>query len=234
MQANLIDPRAPRATPDAPVGLRARQKLARREALVDAAHRLVMARGLDGVTVEEICAEAGVSTRTFFNYFASKDDAVLGVVPHVVDEAAASAFAAGGPTGDLGTDLERLVTALVAGAPFSSGRMACAVELARHEPRLLARHMASFERHHTAVAALLAARLALPTTAPRVELLTSLVMSLTRAAHLHWEAQDGRGAVADAVGAVLAELRTVLLEPADHRPASSTRTPSPAPTEGRA
>jgi AcrR family transcriptional regulator len=42
-----------------------------------AALRLAMAHGLDGVTVEDIADEAGVSRRTFSNYFANKEDAIL-------------------------------------------------------------------------------------------------------------------------------------------------------------
>lgn len=44
----------------------------------DAATRLVDERGYAAVTVEEICEAAGISRRTFFNYFPTKDAAVFG------------------------------------------------------------------------------------------------------------------------------------------------------------
>jgi AcrR family transcriptional regulator len=57
--------------------LRTRKKAATRQSLHEAALRLAMAYGLDGVTVEDIADEAGVSRRTFSNYFANKEDAIL-------------------------------------------------------------------------------------------------------------------------------------------------------------
>jgi AcrR family transcriptional regulator len=57
--------------------LRTRKKAATRQSLHEAATRLAVACGLDGVTVEDIADEAGVSRRTFSNYFANKEDAIL-------------------------------------------------------------------------------------------------------------------------------------------------------------
>ncbi|KAA2253838.1 TetR family transcriptional regulator [Solihabitans fulvus] len=58
------------------LGLRERKKLETREALGWATVRLVVERGMDNVSVEDIAAEAGVSPRTFNNYFSSKAEAI--------------------------------------------------------------------------------------------------------------------------------------------------------------
>lgn len=58
-------------------GLRERKKLATRQALHQAAMELAMEQGLDRLTVEAIADAATVSRRTFSNYFASKEEALL-------------------------------------------------------------------------------------------------------------------------------------------------------------
>ncbi|WP_072802822.1 TetR/AcrR family transcriptional regulator [Rhodococcoides yunnanense] len=58
-------------------GLRDLKKAATRDALGLAAVRLAKVRGLHAVTADAIAAEAGVSTRTFHNYFANKEEAIL-------------------------------------------------------------------------------------------------------------------------------------------------------------
>lgn len=58
-------------------GLRERRRTETRRVIADAALDLVLERGLSSVTVEDIAECAGVSARTFFNYFPSKNSAVL-------------------------------------------------------------------------------------------------------------------------------------------------------------
>ncbi len=57
-------------------GLRERKKAATRAAIGVAAWRLAVERGPDRVRVEDIAEEAGVSRRTFHNYFATKEEAM--------------------------------------------------------------------------------------------------------------------------------------------------------------
>lgn len=80
-------------------GLRERKKAETRDALASAALRLADELGPDRVTIDDIATAAGVSPRTFFNYFASKEDAIVGssesstarVVEELVDRPAREA-----------------------------------------------------------------------------------------------------------------------------------------------
>jgi AcrR family transcriptional regulator len=58
-------------------GLRERKKLATREALSAAALRLALERGPENVRVDEIAEAAGVSLRTYNNYFSSREQAIV-------------------------------------------------------------------------------------------------------------------------------------------------------------
>lgn len=72
----LLARQQPAARLEENAGLRERKKLATRQALGEAAVRLAVERGLDKVLVDDIAEAAGVSARTFNNYFASKYEAI--------------------------------------------------------------------------------------------------------------------------------------------------------------
>lgn len=57
--------------------LRARKKRATAQALAHAAYALATQRGVEQVTTDDIASEAGVSRRTFANYYANKHAAVV-------------------------------------------------------------------------------------------------------------------------------------------------------------
>lgn len=68
--------------PDLELGLREQKKRATHAALQVSALELVAQHGVEQVTVEEITAKVGVSPRTFFNYFATKVDALIDADPY--------------------------------------------------------------------------------------------------------------------------------------------------------
>jgi AcrR family transcriptional regulator len=134
---------------------RERRRLETERALARGARLLTAEVGLNGFTIEQVCEAAGVSRRTFFNYFASKEDAVLGIPAHRGDADAEAAFLAGGDpsAADLSPTLLDDLAALAAVrwarmdvAPETAAELFAAVE---REPRLLPRvvqHVSLMER----------------------------------------------------------------------------------------
>ncbi|MBL0919053.1 MAG: TetR family transcriptional regulator [Hydrogenophaga sp.] len=58
-------------------GLRERKRQETHQRIAETGLRLFLANGFEGTTLDAIAAEAGISRRTFFSYFKSKDDIVV-------------------------------------------------------------------------------------------------------------------------------------------------------------
>ena len=100
------------------------------------ARRLTEERGLDGFTMEDLAAAAGVSRRTLFNYVPGKLDAVLGPDSEP-DEEIVATFLAGGPTGDLLVDVKEVVRASLDAAPADPAELDAVRRLLRQDARLM-------------------------------------------------------------------------------------------------
>src|SRR6202051_5120995 len=80
MQTHGVDWTGPRASAgEAPEagGLRERKKRLMRQQLSDTATRMFLERGFDAVRVTDIAAACGVSEKTVFNYFPTKESLIL-------------------------------------------------------------------------------------------------------------------------------------------------------------
>ena len=199
--------------PTAILGRRERKKLETYRALATAPRELALARGLDGVTVEDIADAADVSVRTFFNYFSSKEEALVGVEPAVLDELATQL--AERPPGE--TPLEALEAVLVTGVgdvAETMRRWSLRTELVRRHPSLLPRHLAALAEIEGALVRALAARLGTdPVTDPFPAVAVAAAMATLRAAVSSWEDAGRPGPVDDAVDAAFATLAAGLPAP---------------------
>jgi AcrR family transcriptional regulator len=129
-----------------PVGLRDRKREETRARLEQAAVTLVLQDGIEHTTVDSISAMADVSSRTFFNYFDTKEDAILGirdedVTPDVVRLHIASTDGADVVDSTIAL-LLHLVGPSVEGAALHESR----IEILRRHPQLFGRHMAQMTR----------------------------------------------------------------------------------------
>jgi AcrR family transcriptional regulator len=108
--------------------LRERKKAETWQAIHEAAAGLALDEDTRHVTVEAIASEAGISQRTFFNYFATKEDAILGVQSPRMPELPAAFLDAEGL-------LPRITELLLA-----VGRSAYAPDVAGRRARLLEKY----------------------------------------------------------------------------------------------
>jgi AcrR family transcriptional regulator len=183
------------------------------ESLTRVSRRLTAEHGLAGFTIEELCDEVDVSRRTFFNYFASKEDAVVGANPDDEWRAFAADFLARPSAG-----WSRVVDDLVelAAVHFDTAHDPAAhadlVRAVEREPRLLARFVGMSRDREMQLAELVAAREGGGTRAEPVRATVAVVSALMRQAGERFMETDGPDDLATTLTASLAAMRAVLAD----------------------
>jgi AcrR family transcriptional regulator len=178
-------------------GLRERKKAETRQALMTAAVRLAERLGPDRVTVEAIAEAAGVSARTFFNYFPSKEDAIIGINPDETSELLDDLAARPADEAPLEA-LHAMALAAVARLEAKADDMATRHRLTQAHPSLAMRRAARFSEVERAVAAEIARRTGLDVDRdPYPMLAAATALIAIRVALAAWQERDRRGPLAD-------------------------------------
>jgi AcrR family transcriptional regulator len=170
------------------LGLRQRKKRTTRQALASAALRLAAERGPERVTVDAISQAAGVSPRTFFNYFATKEEAIVGADPEAGPELRARLEARPSDEAPLEA-LEKVLVAESEALEETMDEWAARIRLVREFPALFPVYVARFASVERVLVEAVAARTGLDADA---DLYPSIVVgaALTSMRHAvdHWQA----------------------------------------------
>jgi AcrR family transcriptional regulator len=123
-------------------GLRDRKRRETRARLEEAAVTLVLRDGLEQTTIGTISELADVSARTFFNYFDSKDSAILGLRHLEITDETVSDYVAGDDGRDLVASVVHLLFAVM-DAPVSRPTIReDRLEILRRYPQILGGQLA--------------------------------------------------------------------------------------------
>ena len=180
-------------------GLRERKKLATRLALHEAALRLVAERGRDQVSVDLIADRAGVSPRTFFNYFVSKDDAIVGLDPDHATRQAAALLAR--PAGESAVEAMRAVARAQAVEMAEAPQLwTLRLQVVETDPILAGRLAAAFSESDRVLATAIAERTGTPVDGAVLPTLLAGVAAAAMRTALHgWFASDFTASLPDLV-----------------------------------
>ena len=169
-----------------------------RASIIHHARRLTAERGLSGYTVEELCEPVGISRRTFFNYFPSKEGAVLGTPPADVLEEALATFAYSPPAGDnLLPVLVEFGIQLFEANGMTREEVGEFVAAMDREPRLLADLLRSSEQEESSLATAIAVREHLDASDPLPRMAAVLLTTIMRRSAFDYFATGNAAAFAD-------------------------------------
>jgi len=144
--------------------------------------RLTAERGLSGFTIEEVCDEVGVSRRTFFNYFPSKEEAVLGVNEDEEMQLISARFLERGSRGweVVLDDLVELVGEYVQSVGPNVDDHLEIIRIMEREPKLFARFIGAGREREAEIMALVATREGVAVDDPHAQAVVGILSTAMR------------------------------------------------------
>jgi AcrR family transcriptional regulator len=203
-------------------GLRERKRLATRRSIQLVVLDLVAERGLDGVTIDEISRVADVSPRTFFNYFASKEEALLGSPPELPGDDRVEQFVNGGTPGSLLDDIATLLISAGEASNNDAEIFRRRHALLKQFPHLFAMRMATMRRFEEEVAAVVARRLVVDDATlaadpyrlgERARLITLVSFAAMRHAWTCWADGESPSKLTELLAGSFGDLKTLFTSP---------------------
>jgi AcrR family transcriptional regulator len=190
--------------------LRERTRRAVQREIAEAAETLFVERGFEATTIDDIAARVGMSQRSVFRYFASKEEIVLGKFDLVVDDMLGALRAR--PAGEeVWTSLHRVFDVLVslAETPGHEEMVEPIHRVIFETPALLAGYLQKLQQMQDAVVAELLERAEAAGTPyapddPTPRALTAAAFGCLVAAQHSWLASDAKGSFADAIDRAMA------------------------------
>lgn len=191
-----------------PTDQRGARKRRNRESLISAAVELFGKNGFEATTIDQIAAHAGLSPRTFFYHFATKDDILFDGYAERLGEAIRCLRAATGRP--LSAALADAATAVAIAIADQREVFLLRHRMYRDVPSLVARMLAINEQWIDGMTTAVAVRLGVnPVTDVRPRLAAAMLNAANRVAIENWIGHDGTG-----------DLHTYFAETMDHiRPA---------------
>ena len=179
----------------AQLGLRERRRRQTSADIRNAAVRLARERGWDKVTIEGICAEAGISTRTFFNYFPNKESAIAygpsDIPPELVED-----FVAAGPASyaDVLAELITLAAHHIRDVPPARDQAEACLELAKTTPAVLSAFLSDLERFQNHLTEIVARRQGMAPDDEIPALISALALTAIRSGIERWSSGEPKDA----------------------------------------
>lgn len=175
-------------------GLRERKRRETLQRITEAGMRLFIERGYEATTIDQIAVTAGISRRTFFYYFKSKDEILLSLQSGMGDMIVAALQDAPGDQRPLDAIRDAVLKVC---APIPADDMIAIDRLMRSSEAVRARKQASYVQHEATLFAALRQRWPEPERETGLRLVAMLAIGAMRLAFEALSREEGRRPIAE-------------------------------------